>query len=47
MNASLSNASPSSQGMTPEFIEPLAELHQLKAALAELPKGRRAQNRKS
>ena len=37
MNAGSSNAAPSSQAMTPEFIEQLAELRQLKAALESLP----------
>jgi len=46
MNASLSTAAPSSQAMTPEFIVQLTELCPLKAALAELPEGRRAQKGK-
>ena len=39
MNASSSNAAPSSLAMTPKFIEDLARVRQLKAALAELPEG--------
>jgi hypothetical protein len=43
MNATLSTAAPSSQAMTPEFVEQPAELRQLKAALAEMPEGGRVQ----
>ena len=46
MNASLSNAAPSYQAMTPEFLAELAELRQLNAALAEWPDGLRAQRGK-
>jgi hypothetical protein len=43
MKASFSNAAPSAQARMPEFLAELAELRQLKAALADLPDGRRAQ----
>jgi len=46
MNVTLFNATPSSWAMTPEFIELLAELRQLKATLAELPERRCAQKEK-
>jgi hypothetical protein len=46
MNATLSTSAPSSQAMARELIEQLAELLPLKAALAELPEGRRAQKGK-
>jgi hypothetical protein len=38
MNVTLSKAAPSFQAMTPEFIEQLAKLCPIKAALADGPK---------